>query len=251
MMTQIKKKITQIWVSIPIIIFLLSVSCLTFALTHTSSNYTLKNARIVVSGGQANSFNYSLNDVNIGKITAGKAESLNYTLDATNVAKTISQTPPNPPALNPVTTPTNVSTQTLSGTKDRGASIYINGYEVVPFDDETSWSASLIGLVEGSNHSIITARNRIGLESEAVFVSIILDTEPPDIIITSPKDRGLVTTNPVVVEGTIDEEPFSTTKGLVQGPNPVSIEVSDEAGNFASRSIEIYLVREPLALPQQ
>jgi len=166
-----------------------------FALSYTSSNYTMKNARVVISGGKASSANYAANHVNIGKITSGKAESANYALNATNIDKPTPQIPPNPPILNPVTTPTNISTQELSGTKDQNSSICINGYEAVPINIETIWNCDW-SLSEGVNYLIITSRNTQGLESDSVYATINLDTMPPIIQITSPLDGSTVTGSP-------------------------------------------------------
>lgn len=82
MITQIKSKITQIKLSFLIVTFLVSITSLVFAHTSTSPNYTLSHPNIVVSSGQAASFNYSLNHVKIGEIFSGKAKSANYSLDA-------------------------------------------------------------------------------------------------------------------------------------------------------------------------
>lgn len=163
-------------------IFVISIailisSSLAFALTHTSPNYALKDAKIVVSAGKANSDNYSFNDVGVGSVFGGVATSANYSIDATNLAKGPTPESPNPPTVNPVTSPTDISTQTLTGTKDKDTAIYINGYLIVPLDSETTWSYE-ITLVEGNNDLIITARNKYGLDSESVLVTIILDTTP-------------------------------------------------------------------------
>ena len=53
-----------------------------FALSHSSSNYTLSMPRIVASGGSASSFNYSIYDAVIGKPFGGVAESTSYSLHA-------------------------------------------------------------------------------------------------------------------------------------------------------------------------
>lgn len=81
---------------IPIIVtatLLLSTS-LAFALTHTSPNYILKDARIVISGGDANSSNYFLDGVRIGNVFGGKAESGNFSLDASKIVRGIPYPPP-------------------------------------------------------------------------------------------------------------------------------------------------------------
>lgn len=176
MITKSKKQITQIRLALIIIIFI--SSSIAFARTYTSPNYTLKNARIIISGGKAVSSIYSLNDVRIGNAFGEKAESTNYFLDATNIKKKAPVLPPNPPTINSVTTPTNVSVQTLTGTKESGTSIYINGYQVVAQDNTAIWSCDY-ALNEGENYLVITARNKYGMESASIMASIFLDASPP------------------------------------------------------------------------
>lgn len=111
--------------------------------------------------------------------------------------------PPLPPTLNPVTSPTNVSSQTLTGTKDVGTSIYINGYLVVPLNNETIWSYNQ-ALTEGNNDLIITACNKYGLESDSIAVNIFLDTSAP----TTPQvtDDGAYTTSTTQLHATWSSE---------------------------------------------
>ena len=160
--------------SIKISILFLSVtafiisSSIVSAKTYTSPAFVLLNARIVASGGKAISQNYSLGKVRIGNIFGSKAQSANYSLDLSTIDKI---TPPKDPTLNPVISPTNISTQVLSGRKDPGTSIYINGYEAVPIDNNTTWSYTQ-PLREGENILFITSRNAFGLESSAVSVTI-------------------------------------------------------------------------------
>ncbi|MEA3305873.1 MAG: hypothetical protein U9R52_03575 [Candidatus Omnitrophota bacterium] len=219
---------------------------LTSAQTYKSQNYTLTNPRIVSSGGKANSANYSITNVQIGNPFSGKAKSANYTLEAYPIHK---GTPPNPPTIDPVTTPTNNPVQALTGTKDIAASIYINGYEKVPLDNETTWSC-LVELAEGANTFIISSKNIYGRESESVVVNITLDTVPPSIVINNPLDGTIVNTSRISVEGTIDDVPFVEEKDLDFGLNPVSIQAFDEAGNISCENIEIYLARTPIEPPQ-
>lgn len=232
---------------VAIVIFLSSY--IVVAQDYTSPNYTLTKARIVASSGKANSPTFSLNNVRIGNILGGKAESANYSLDARNIEK---RTPPNPPTLNPVITPTNLTLQTLSGTKDKYTSIYINGYEVVPLDSEISWSYEKT-LTEGDNHLIITARNKYGLESESVYVTITLDTIPPSPPILNP-----VTTptniSTQTISGTKEADTsiwinglqslalnsptsFSTDVSLSEGENTFNITAKDTALNESQPSI--------------
>lgn len=68
-----------------IIILLLSTPIALFAETHTSPNYTLTRARVVNSGGNAESAAFILDHVSIGNICGGIAESANYHLDTASL----------------------------------------------------------------------------------------------------------------------------------------------------------------------
>jgi len=87
-------------------------------------------------------------------------------------------TPPAQPTLNTVISPTNISSQTLSGTKESNTSIWINGVEVVPIDSYVDWSYSF-NLSEGENNISITSQDSAGNESGEATVKIILDTISP------------------------------------------------------------------------
>lgn len=88
-------------------------------------------------------------------------------------------TPPSQPILNNVTSPTNVSLQILTGTKEANASIWINETEAVPLNSSIDWSYSL-PLIEGENNLSITSRDISGNESTAVIANIILDNIKPE-----------------------------------------------------------------------
>lgn len=83
-------------------------------------------------------------------------------------------TSPAQPTLDTVLSPTNVSPQTLSGTKESNTSIWINGVEVVPLNSSTDWSYSY-NLSEGTNNISITSRDAAGNESSAVLTTIEYD----------------------------------------------------------------------------
>lgn len=143
-----------------------------YAASYNSPQYSLIQPRVVSSGGQSQSVNFSLNKARVGSAFAGKAKSANFSMDATAMESGIV---PHPPVLNPLTTPTNVTTQTLTGSKDADTGIYINGFAVVPLNHETAWQYEQ-ALEEGDNTLVITARNQAGLESEPVYAAITLDT---------------------------------------------------------------------------
>jgi len=76
------KRIYKI-ILIPIIIALaLAPGPRLSAQPHTSANYELSGARIVISGGEADSYYYSLGNVAVGNFVGGEAGSANYALRA-------------------------------------------------------------------------------------------------------------------------------------------------------------------------
>jgi hypothetical protein len=90
----------------------------------------------------------------------------------------IDTTPPAPPALNPVTSPTNVTPQLLSGTKEAGTSVWLNNTEIIAINGDTTWSYDM-PLSEGSNPITLKCENALGNESTATTAVIVLDTVPP------------------------------------------------------------------------
>ena len=108
--------------------------------------------------------------------TSGWIESDQFDLD--NV-------PPNPPTLDEVDSPTNISTQSIAGSKDAYASVILTSslvtdVEIVDYDDETSgWSYSL-SLAEGTNTLRLRSEDDKGNSSSTITGSIVLDTTAPN-----------------------------------------------------------------------
>jgi len=110
-------------------------------------------------------------------------------------------TPPDQPTFNTVTSPTNISPQTLSGTKETNASVWINNIEVIPVNSSTTWTYDF-NLSEGENNISITSKDSAGNENGAVTVKIILDS----ILPTTP------TLNEVITPTNISIQALSGTK---------------------------------------
>jgi len=155
-------------------------------------------------------------------------------------------TPPAQPTLNTVISPTNISSQTLSGTKETNSSIFINGAEIVSLDSSTDWSYSY-NLSEGINNISITSRDAAGNESSSVTTTIILDTGAPAApildAVVSPTNVSLQTlsgtkeTNTSIWINSLEVVPVnpSTTWtydfNLSEGENNISITSQDSEGN--------------------
>ncbi|MEA2021032.1 MAG: right-handed parallel beta-helix repeat-containing protein [Candidatus Caldatribacteriota bacterium] len=110
-------------------------------------------------------------------------------------------TSPNKPTLDAVTSPTNISSQILSGTKESNSGIWINGTEVVALNPSTTWSFSF-NLSEGENDISITSKDGAGNESSTVTADIVLDSMAP----------GVPTLNEVITPTNISPQTLSGTK---------------------------------------
>jgi hypothetical protein len=90
----------------------------------------------------------------------------------------LDSTPPQPPILNAVTTPTGISTQLISGTKESNTSIWINGAQAVAITPELTWSYEL-NLSQGSNLISIYAQDYASNNSLPVVSDIFYDSTAP------------------------------------------------------------------------
>ena len=200
---------------------------------------------VAISSNTAWLFSFNLsegkNDISItSRDTAGN-ESLAVTADIV-----LDSIAPDVPTLNEVITPTNISPQILSGTKEANSSICINGTEAVALNSSTTWLYSF-DLSEGINNISITSRDALGNESLAVTADIVLDSIAP----------GVPTLNAVISPTNISPQTLSGTKEanssilinntevvsinsfkdwsysyeLYEGVNDISITSRDTAGN--------------------
>ncbi len=111
---------------------------------------------------------------------------------------TVQDRPPwtTPPAdgsytFNPVPTPTNVVIQTISGTKPAYTAVLVNGVERVARDRFTTWSAQ-VALSEGYNPLAVQVKDLAGLASSAISRTVLVDTTPPSLEVTSPSPGQVI-----------------------------------------------------------
>jgi len=112
-------------------------------------------------------------------------------LESIVISVTVDNIPPDSPILDPVESPTNQSTQVISGTKETNTSIWIDGVERIPLGPNTTWSYT-VNLNEGANSFNITAKDGVLNESQVVVVNILLDTSSPTMPVVT--DDGVFTT---------------------------------------------------------
>ncbi|MFC1585614.1 Ig-like domain-containing protein, partial [Fibrobacterota bacterium] len=76
----------------------------------------------------------------------------------------------------------------------------------------------------------------------ATSITIILDTQPPVIAITSPHNRYVTSNSSITISWTVDGavQTSQLTEGIADGPNTVTRTGTDNAGNRDSTSITIY-----------
>jgi len=160
-------------------------------------------------------------------------------------------TPPAQPTLNSITSPTNISSQALSGTKEVNTSIWINGVEVVPLDSSVNWSY-YYNLVEGINNISITSRDAAGNESAPITTIIMLDISTPGAptlnAVVSPTNvtpqilSGVKGANTSIWINNIEVIPVNSSTiwtydfNLSEGENNISITSKDSAGNESSEA---------------
>ncbi len=156
--------------------------------------------------------------------------------------------------INPVTTPTNQASQTLTGTREAGAAINANvntsaAIGIITYPSDTTWSVAVSNLAEGSNTINITATDSAGNKGTAP-VTITLDTLAPAVSIASPiagisnqKSQPLtytVSDGNVVV--TLDGSIINVSSGqmldnLGDGTHTITVQATDAAGNKGSASV--------------
>jgi len=161
--------------------------------------------------------------------------------------------------INAVTTPTNVATQTLTGTMEEGTTVVLTADTAATFGDvsydTTTWSCD-VTLVEGSNVITATATDAAGNTATAE-ATIVLDTVAPVVEITSPSEDALLNSLEVTIEGTATEVDevvvggltapvvdgaFSIILTLNEGANSVTATATDAAGNVGSDTVNFNIV---------
>ena len=174
---------------------------------------------VAISSNTAWLFSFNLsegkNDISItSRDTAGN-ESLAVTADIV-----LDSIAPDVPTLNEVITPTNISPQILSGTKEANSSICINGTEAVALNSNTTWSYSF-GLSEGTNNISITSRDALGNESSAITSTIKYDL---NVYVDAKNVSG--------IENGTETYPFNTiAEGIEAAVSGKSVTVAAETYN--------------------
>lgn len=93
-------------------------------------------------------------------------------------------------AINPVTTPTTSSTQTITGTIEAGATVLVSVNRsavagTVTYPTSTSWSCTITGLLEGANTVTATATDISGNKTSTTATITYAKAAGPDLIVTA------------------------------------------------------------------
>ncbi len=157
-----------------------------------------------------------------------------------------------------------VNTQkvTTTGTvSETVTSVMVNGFAAVVNQDNT-WSLADLSLVEGENIITINATDRAGNIGTATL-TLIMDSLPPAVQVTSPVHNSYVNTATVTVSGTVKEAnpdgfwindtarelvngSFSVSGfSLTQGINVIRVKAKDKAGNESTASVFVTLDTTP------
>ena len=152
-------------------------------------------------------------------------------------------------SINPVATPTNVNSQTITGDREIGAVVVVavttNATAgLVTYPTVNTWSCVLSGLAEEVNGIVATATDAAG-NSATAAANIILDSIAPVVTIASPVTGLTKTSQPVLtytasdgttvvrVDGIIVAKQSGTTLDpLTEGPHTVRVEAIDAVNNM-------------------
>ncbi|MGD9612418.1 MAG: Ig-like domain-containing protein, partial [Kiritimatiellia bacterium] len=105
---------------------------------------------------------------------------------------TVDTTAPAAPAVNPVSSPTILASQSVTGAKEANTLVRLNGSQVVAMGAATNWS-HVVSLVPGANQLSYTAVDAAGNESVATEVEIVYDNEAPGPVAVTAVVTGVGT----------------------------------------------------------
>ncbi|OPX19169.1 MAG: hypothetical protein BZ151_10680 [Desulfobacca sp. 4484_104] len=158
--------------------------------------------------------------------------------------------------INPVVTPTNITTQTIGGTMESGATIVVSGVSPGPvsYPSSTEWQCTVSGLVEGDNMLTVTGSDGSG--GTGIYHAVItLDTASPEVHIMSPAAGPTADSTPVLSYSASDGEVVVKVDGLAvqkvsgeeldvlsDGPHTIRVEAGDPAGNIGYDEVSITVI---------
>ncbi|MBI3319830.1 MAG: hypothetical protein HYZ89_04510 [Candidatus Omnitrophica bacterium] len=161
--------------------------------------------------------------------------------------------PPARPTVAVTPAVTTATSYTLSGTKTAGTSVWINGTQVAPLDQLTTWSLT-VAPQEGENVFVIVTKDAIGNESASQTITMVVDNLPPVITVTAPSKTNLT---PLALSGTVDDTlttvtvngvtasrqglSFQAQVPLTEGVNTVTVTATSPNGHVSTNSLSVIL----------
>ena len=164
--------------------------------------------------------------------------------------------------IDPVTSPTNIEDQTVTGTMESGETVEVTCPTATVSTlttTDTTWSVEITGMTEGDNVITGTATDQVG-NTASYTATIVLDTIPPTITIdtvTSPTNiKDQTVTGTMEIGATVEVTCPTATVGTVtttdttwsmeitdlsEGVNLVNAVATDNAGNQNTKTITVYL----------
>ncbi|MCP4504615.1 MAG: hypothetical protein GY822_32320 [Deltaproteobacteria bacterium] len=115
---------------------------------------------------------------------------------------TLDTTPPNAPRLDALPSLTTSASLLLSGEKDVGSSVVVDGIEMVPVSDETSFSGVAVSLSLGLNVLVVTSKDSLENESNPVTSSPSIVYDPSGVQITVDPVDSTVSNSALTLTGT-------------------------------------------------
>lgn len=106
---------------------------------------------------------------------------------------TIDTVPPTAPTVDALASPVVATNVVLTGSKEAGAKLFINGQEYPTFTAADVFSVTL-ALTEGSNTFNTFLRDAAGNQSPATIVAVVRDTTAPTLATSSPVNNSIVGT---------------------------------------------------------
>ena len=183
-----------------------SVDKIIVSFVETGSGIDIANSSFEVKRNGNNFLgNWVLNGSNLEFVPSGSITEGNYQVNITlkdliglsssvfTAGFTIDQTPPAAPVVDNLPAVTTVTPIAITGNKELGDAILLNGQEVVANSDSTTWSYSSL-LFEGDNELPFTAKDRAGNESQPTIVNIRFDNTAPGEVLPTVDGSGDGTT---------------------------------------------------------
>lgn len=169
-------------------------------------------------------------------------------------------TPPPPPNLKHIPMYVNENTVEVSGNTESGAKVYlvINGRDQEYIADAQGSFSTVANLQDGENEVFAFAEDAASNRSnDSTVYKVIVDKEPPEVQINSPKDGSIFfdQENSVQIEGQTEADAsvrvndrvaivnrdgkFSVRVNLNEGGNNFDIVATDQAGNETKTTLTV------------